>query len=256
MTGPVFDAHFHVVDPRFPLVPDQGFVPEPFDVESYRRAVTRLGVVGGAVVAGSFQGFDSSWLADALASLGSAFVGVAQLPPTVADEEVCRLDALGVRAVRANLHRGGRGALEGLEALAGRVWEVAGWHVEVYLDARHLDELGPSLARLPRVCVDHLGLSAAGLAHLLDLVEGGAWVKASGFGRVDFDVPKALRGIAAANPAALLFGTDLPSTRAPRPFHLADVDLLSESLGDEGLVRRVLHDNAMELYRPKVGTTP
>lgn len=256
MTGPVFDAHFHVVDPRFPLVPNQGVVPAPFDVESYRRAVAGLGVVGGAVVAASFQGFDSSWLADALASLGPTFVGVAQLQPTVTDEDLRRLDALGVRAVRANLHRGGRGALEGLEALAGRVWEVAGWHVEVYLDARHLDELGPSLARLPRVCVDHLGLSELGLPRLLDLVEGGASVKASGFGRVDFDVPETLRDIARANPTALLFGTDLPSTRAPRPFRLADVDLLSEALGNEGLVRRVLHDNAMELYRPKVVATP
>ena len=30
--GPIFDAHFHVIDPRFPLQPNQGFVPEPFPV--------------------------------------------------------------------------------------------------------------------------------------------------------------------------------------------------------------------------------
>jgi len=26
----VFDAHFHVVDPRFPLVPNEGYVPDAF----------------------------------------------------------------------------------------------------------------------------------------------------------------------------------------------------------------------------------
>ena len=70
---------------------------------------------------------------------------------------------------------------------------------------------------LPRVVIDHLGRTRAGLPALLELVDGGAFVKASGFGRVDHDVPAALRAIAAVNPAALVFGTDLPSTRAPRP---------------------------------------
>lgn len=27
----VFDAHLHVRDPHFPLVPNAGFLPEPFD---------------------------------------------------------------------------------------------------------------------------------------------------------------------------------------------------------------------------------
>ena len=73
--GPIFDAHFHVIDPRFPLQPNQGFVPEPFPVDAYRAAGGPLGVVGGAAVAGSFQGFDRTWLLDALAALGPLFVG-------------------------------------------------------------------------------------------------------------------------------------------------------------------------------------
>ena len=35
----VFDAHLHVIDPRFSLTPSQGYVPEPFTVERYRAAV-------------------------------------------------------------------------------------------------------------------------------------------------------------------------------------------------------------------------
>jgi hypothetical protein len=29
---PIFDAHFHIIDPRFPLVANQRFLPEPFTV--------------------------------------------------------------------------------------------------------------------------------------------------------------------------------------------------------------------------------
>ena len=49
----IFDAHLHIIDPRFPLHPHRGFVPDPFDVNAYRRAVEGLDLVGGAVVAGS-----------------------------------------------------------------------------------------------------------------------------------------------------------------------------------------------------------
>lgn len=98
--------------------------------------------------------------------------------------------------------------------------------------------------------VDHLGLSKAGLPWLLRFVEQGGYVKATGFGRVDFDVAQAVQDITAANPAALTFGTDLPSTRAPRPFQPSDIDLVADALG-EGLARRVFHDNAVALYRPR-----
>lgn len=92
-------------------------------------------------------------------------------------------------------------------------------------------------------------MSAEGYLALLRLVEGGAKVKATGFGRVegDLDVARALREISSVNPGALMFGTDLPGTRAPRPFEEADVELIVDTL-DERLARRVLHDNAAELY--------
>src|SRR6478735_11931361 len=100
----VFDAHFHVIDPRFPLVPNQGYLPEPFTVDDYRA---RLDAAGGAVVSGSFQAFDQTYLIDALQRLGPGFVGVANVPPEISDEEVLALNDAGVRAFRCNLVRGG-----------------------------------------------------------------------------------------------------------------------------------------------------
>ena len=55
-------------------------------------------------------------------------------------------------------------------------------------------------------------------------------MKATGFGRCDFDVAKALRTLHAANPQALMFSTDLPCTRAPRPFEAHDFITLADAL--------------------------
>ena len=245
----VFDSHLHVIDPRFPLVSNRRYLPEAFTAADYRARVAGLNVVGGAVVSGSFQGFDQQYLRAALRALGPGFVGVTQLPPSASDAEIRELDAAGVRAVRFNLVRGGSAGLADLDALARRVHDVAGWHTELYVDGRELPALSPVLARLPRVVVDHLGLCAAGLPALLRLAERGVYVKATGFGRLDFDPAPALRALAAANPDALLFGTDLPSTRAPRPFRPDDLALVVGTLGAD-LARKAVHDNAVALYRP------
>jgi hypothetical protein len=176
------------------------------------------------VVAGSFQGFDTAWLLAALDRLGPGFVGVAQLPATVSDDEVRALDAAGVRGVRFNLRRGGDLDLE----LAVRVYGLAGWHAEVY--ATDLPAHEDRLRELPRLCVDHLGMNPEGLAAAVRL---GAMVKAT---------PRFAGDLSAVDPARLLFGTDLPGTRSPGRFEPADLD-------------RVAHvpvaDNARAWYRPR-----
>ena len=138
--------------------------------------------------------------------------------------------------------------MEHLEVFAHRVYEVVGWHVEPYIDSRDLPDLAEILVQLPAVCIDHLGLSSAGLPHLLALVEKGVFVKATGFGRVDFDVTSAVQKIVDVNPTALVFGTDLPSTRAPRPYLDDDYFQLIEALGED-LARQVFYENGIKLYR-------
>ena len=246
----LFDAHLHVIDPRFPLVPNRGYLPDPFTAEDYLERSAPLGVVGGALVSGSFQAFDQTYLLDALSTLGPSFVGVTQLPVSVfSDEEVLRLHAAGVRAVRFNLYRGGSERLEGMERLARRVYELSGWHAEFYADSKDLADLESRLAALPGLVLDHLGLTREGYPALLRLVERGAKVKATGFGRLDFDPVEAMREISAAYPEALLFGTDLRSTRAERPFRDDDVEAIAEAVGED-LTTKVLRDNAIALYRP------
>ena len=76
-------------------------------------------------------------------------------------------------------------------------------------------------------------------------------VKATGFGRVDFDIKKAIKEIIAINPNALVFGTDLPSTRAPKPYCDDDLFMIIDAIG-EGMARKVFYENAISLYRPKM----
>lgn len=213
----------------------------------YIAQVQDLDVRGGAVVSGSFQGFDQSYLIDSLQKLGGHFVGVTQLPYDTPDEEIIRLHGHGVRAIRFNVKRGGSEDLSRLDYFARRVYELAGWHAELYIDSTSLPEIASTLEHLPAVSVDHLGLSKEGFHHLLSLVDKGVRVKATGFGRVELDVAEAIRSICSVNPEALMFGTDLPSTRAKRPYQHSDIELIYNTFGEEQ-TEKVIFTNAMNWY--------
>ncbi|WP_277102471.1 amidohydrolase family protein [Corynebacterium vitaeruminis] len=243
----VFDTHLHIIDPAHPLIENQGYLPEPFTAADYLAyPLGEFRITAGAVVSGSFQGFDQGYLADALAELGPTFKGVTQIPADTPDEEILRLDGLGVRAVRFNLKRGGSAEVADLDRLARRVNEVAGWHTELYVDAREAGPLKDTLISLPAVSIDHLGMHEDGLPLLLELVEAGVRVKATGFGRIEMDPARAMRAILDVNPGALMVGTDLPSTRAKRPFEVHDFEIIAEVAGEHAPA--VFYDNAAAFY--------
>lgn len=243
----IFDAHFHIIDYQFPIIESQGYMPPSYDVAEYSEQTKDLAIKGGAIVSGSFQGFDQTYLLHSLKQLGPAFCGVTQLPYTVSDEEIQTLHKNGVRALRFNIKRGGSEDLSKLDYFARRVHELVGWHSELYIDAKELPEIATTIQKLPAISIDHLGLSEEGLPHLLKLVDKGVRVKATGFGRVELDVQKALQEIYSINPDALMFGTDLPSTRAKRPFEVADITLIQQ-LFDEQASDKILYSNASAWY--------
>lgn len=241
----IFDAHFHIID--FPIIENQGYTPPSYVVEDYQKEIALYNVEGGAIVSGSFQGFDQNYLLKALKQLGATFCGVTQLPYTVTDDQILHLHKNGVRALRFNIQRGGSEDLSRLDSFARRVYELAGWHSELYIDAKYLPEIASTIEALPAISIDHLGLSEEGLPHLLKLVEKGVRVKATGFGRVELNVKNALQSIYSIHPDALMFGTDLPSTRAKRPFEFADVELIQE-LFDDQAADKILYQNARKWY--------
>ncbi|RDI63294.1 amidohydrolase family protein [Nocardia pseudobrasiliensis] len=249
----MFDAHVHVIDPRFPLIENQGYLPDHYTIADYRKRMSRFDVDGGAVVSASFQGADDRYLTTALAELGPGWVGVITLHPDATDEQILALDRAGVRALRFNLKRAAVDIVT-LTMQALRAHELAGWHVELYIDGSMLGSLEPVISKLPSLSIDHLGMSDDCLPYLLDLVDRGARVKASGFGRVSMDIPAALRRIHAVNPDALMFGSDLPGTRAGRPFRDSDIELIGDVVGAD--MYKVLADNARAFYRLPVKVRP
>ena len=243
----IFDAHFHIIDFDFPVIENQGYMPPSYVVDDYQKETADLHVAGGAIVSGSFQAFDQAYLLKALRQMGPSFCGVTQLPYTVTDEEIIQLNEQGVKALRFNIKRGGSEDLSKLDYFARRVHDLVGWHSELYIDSKEVPAIASTIEKLPAISIDHLGLSEEGLPHLLKLVDKGVHVKATGFGRVELNVEHALKAIYDVNPDALMFGTDLPSTRAKRPFERADIELI-ERLFDAKATEKILYDNALNWY--------
>jgi len=227
----IFDSHCHIIDPRYPIIENQGYIPPPYTLNDYRQQTVPLGVSSGAIVSGSFHGFDQSYLKATLAILGPQWVGVTQVPNSITDQEVLELTNLRVRALRFNIFRGRVDSVDEIVSFANRVHQVGNWHAEIYADAAALAPHVAKLSKLPKIVIDHLGMTEKGLPVLLDLVDAGACVKATGFGRVNMNVPKMLEAVARHSPNALVFGTDLPSTRAKRPFDVSDITLIKDVLG-------------------------
>ncbi|SMY03351.1 amidohydrolase family protein [Brevibacterium antiquum] len=150
----IFDAHLHIIDPAHPLVENNGYIPTPFTVTDYEHRINGLHIAGGAVVSGSFQAFDQSYLVDALAALGPTYVGVTQIPADTCEQQILRLHEKGIRAVRFNVARGGSASLDDMDRLARRVHDIAGWHTELYIDSRSIDDdLSSRITALPAASI-------------------------------------------------------------------------------------------------------
>src|SRR5437016_9170383 len=87
----LFDSHCHIIDHRFPIVANQGYTPPNFPLADYLAQAKPLGVVAGAVVSGSFQANDQTYLIDTLGKLGAGWVGVTQIPSDYPDAEIKKL---------------------------------------------------------------------------------------------------------------------------------------------------------------------
>ena len=41
----IFDAHLHIIDPAYPLVSNEGYLPDPYTVDDYVGQTVELGTV-------------------------------------------------------------------------------------------------------------------------------------------------------------------------------------------------------------------
>jgi D-galactarolactone isomerase len=255
------DCHVHIYEDRFPLAPSATFRPPHSPVAAYRQVQAALGLQRAVLVQPTGYGLDNACLLDALAQMGEAARGVAVVPANVADDELRRLDAAGVRGVRFMMIAGGGGALpwDAMPPLAARMAPL-GWTVNLQLDGRDLPHYQALIDGLPgKVVIDHTGkflepvapqhASFRALQAVLDRPQ--RWVKLSApyetskSGPPGYDdVSLLARTLVASHPERCLWASNWPHpNRQPRPDDADMLALLHAWAPDGAVRRRILVDN-------------
>ena len=260
------DCHAHVIGPAdtYPLVADRSYTPPAATLEAYKHLHQVLGIQRAVIVQPSVHGTDNRVTLDAIAGYGTAARGVAVVEETVSDKELAALHDGGVRGLRLNVLFGGGVGLQAMEPLAHRI-AAMGWHIQLLLDASHMEELAPRIRRLPvPVVVDHMGHMdvAKGLEHpgfqaLLGLVRDGlCWIKLSGNYRISSarphyeDAIPFARAFIEAAPQHMVWGTDWPHPALYKamPNDGDLVDALHDYAPTDEAKRAILVDNPAQLY--------
>lgn len=249
----IFDAHFHVIDDRFHLEENNGFLPAPFTYEDYNQHISemKLDIDGGAIISGSFQGFDTAYLKilDEISQKypDRKYVAIANVKTDASDNLIQELASKGVAGARFNLFRGNDASVSEIVSFSQRAFKLAGWTIEIQVSPNQLELLSAKLTKIPKLSIDHVGLRKASIPYLYRLADKGVKIKASGFGRLDFDPWPVLKKINAINNTALMFGTDMPGTRVKKVFSMDDINRFN-NLFSEADQKRILHDNAYQWY--------
>lgn len=252
----IFDSHFHIIDPKFPLVENQGFVPDFYTVNDYLKELEEMSieVTGGAIVSGSFQGYHQDYFADAISELGNHFVGITQLPFDTTNEEILKLNDIGIKGIRFNLFRGLSASPKEIKELSERVYKLCNWKTELYLNLQTIDkDLEELIFTLPKVSIDHLGMQKCSMDKLKKIVNADVPIRLTGFGRVGYErdeIRELITILYRENPNSLIFGSDLPSTRASYRFSYDDIQLIKETVGKEAQ-DRIFFQNGENWYLHK-----
>ena len=258
------DCHMHVFDPRFPLPAIAGTLPPDATAGAYLQLRRSLGLERAVVVQPNGYRFDNACTLDAMAAFGAGTRGIAIVPAAVADSELERLHAAGIRGVRYFLFPGGALGIDTLPTMAARIAPL-GWNINLQLDGRELPLHESLLAHLPcRLVIDHNGkfLEPVGIDHpafrvLLRLLDhGSCFVKLSApyetsrSGPPHYaDVGTLARTMVAAHPDRCLWASNWPHTNArPAPPTAALLDLLLEWAPDDATRRKLLVTNPAVLY--------
>lgn len=264
------NAHCHVFGPRgrFPYAADAPFVPDQdAPRESLYALNDALGLQRCVVVQSTCHGTDNRVTEDAVAGRPRDYRGIVLLRPDVADAELRRLDAAGMRGVRFNFmgHLGRAAPVDEVLALAARLAPL-GWHLQVHGDPQTvLVDLAPAWRRAPvPVVIDHIGrIDAAqgragahfqALRRLLD--EPHCWVKLSGLDRITRQPAPYDEALPLAQQLVEEFGDQvLWGNDWPHPNHHAVpddrslVDLIEAIAPDAAARQRLLVHNPERLYR-------
>jgi predicted TIM-barrel fold metal-dependent hydrolase len=255
----------HFYNSRYPVAASATLRPPDAWVGDYRLLQERIGTARNVIVQPSTYGTDNRCTLDAMAQIGPTARAVAVVDTTVSDDELKRMDALGVRGIRFNLVQAGATTIEMVEPLSKRVHNL-GWHVQIHMLGSQIVQIEDLLQRLPSPIVfDHLGRISqpAGTIHpafrvirkLID--KGNTWVKLSGayqdskVGPPTYaDVTELAQAYVEAAPERMVWATDWPhpTQKTVKPDDAVLLDLLLDWAPDERTRHQILVENPQMLY--------
>ena len=218
-----WDCHVHVFDPAHAAQAGH-YRPVLRDLSEIEHTAVELGVGHLVLVQPSVYGTDNALILRALARELGRHRGVAVVDTAVTDAELDTMHSLGVRGVRFNLVSPVGNGPEAFRALAPRL-AARGWHVQWYAKADQLAAIaelheGSGLTAV----LDHLaglhagsGADDAAWAALQRLADQGAWVKLSGWYRLQCNAPydalhAHIRRVASIAGDRMVWGSDWPHT--------------------------------------------
>ena len=258
------DTHMHFYDRAVPPAPGGPRLPGHSSVPMYRELQQQLGLERVIVVQPNAYQYDNRVTLSAIAELGIAAKGVAVVKPGIAEAEIERLTAAGIRAQRFFALPGGAVGFDRMDEIMARVHPF-GWHANIQLNGRDFPQHEAQLRRLPgHFVIDHIGKyidpvpaeheAFQALLRLLDT--GRCWVKLSApyesskMGAPAYDdVGRLARELVRHAPERMLWASNWPHPyRNPVPSSAAMLDLLVEWVPNEATRCRILVDNPAELY--------
>src|ERR1051325_10470627 len=175
------DTHFHLFGPDYPYAEGREYTPPDAPAREARRVFDQLGIQRFVVIQPSVYGTDNRCQLEPGVEIGLPMRAIVVVPRDVADGELERLHALGVRGIRFTLAHAGALDPADIEFYAARMSEL-GWHLQFIVRPPQIVALEARLARLPcPIVIDHLAMPkpAEGVAQpafqaLLRLIGGGA----------------------------------------------------------------------------------
>ncbi len=268
------DCHFHVFGPaeRYPYETELRYAPPHAPLEDYLALARKLGIERFVFVQPSAYGRDNRCMLDAMRELGKKCRGIVDIDENVADAELDRLHALGVRGVRINVSpvkppEAGFAAkmLPRIERFRARFAEI-GWQLDFLTPGWLTRELMPTLRDLNiDFTLAHFGMFLAkdgvqqpGFQQLLDLLRNGSgrcWVKITGVYRMSAmrgfaDTVPMARALIAAAPERIIWGSDYPHLSFADKVGSVELwNLLGKWAPDAATRRKILVDNPQRLFR-------
>jgi 2-pyrone-4,6-dicarboxylate lactonase len=268
------DCHFHVFGPaeRYPYGTGLRYAPPHAPLEDYLALARILGIERFVFVQPSAYGRDNRCMLDAMREIGAKCRGIVDIDENVADAELDRLHALGVRGVRINVSpvkppEAGFAAkmLPRIERFRARFAEI-GWQLDFLTPGWLTSELMPTLKELNiDFTLAHFGMFLAkdgvqqpGFQQLLDLLRNGSgrcWVKITGVYRMSAmkgfaDAAPMARALIEASPDRILWGSDYPHLSFADKVGSVELwNLLGKWAPDAATRRRILVDNPQRLFR-------